>query len=148
MKKLIIIVLTFALLINCAIVSYAAETSIVYDFRKLPHKEFSPRTLIQNARAETATYGWWVCDVDYQYASSDSFTDSSKTVRWPIDVIFARFRAYTGNELTHDRSDTQNNASHASAGYDHVTFATECIGQHHFEEYGYESWTVETYYEF
>lgn len=148
LKKLIIIVLTFALLINCAIVSYAAETSTVYDFRKLPHKEFSPRTLIQNTRAETGTSGWWVCSVDYQYASSDSFTDSSKTVRWPIDVISATFRAYSNNELKYSRSDTQNNSSHASAGYDHVTSATDCIGQHYFEEENYESWTVETYYEF
>lgn len=148
MKRLAFLMLAIVMLLNCAVVSYAAETKTVYDYRKLPHKEFAPLELNQYARSESSTYGWWVCDIDYQYAASDSYTDSTKTTRWPIDVISAYFRAYSDNELKYSRSDTQNYASHASAGYEHVLFVSECIGQHYFEEEGYQSWNVETYYEY
>ena len=147
MKKLLLCVLAIALLVSCSIVAFASENATVYDFYKLPHKEFTPCRLSQHASEVESTNGWWVASVDYRHAASDSYTDSTKATRWPIDEIYAYFRAYSGNELTYSRSDTQFNASHAAAGYEHVIMASECIGQHSFKEKGYQSWDVETYYD-
>ena len=123
-----------------------SSTQVVQDYRKMPHKEFSPKpTGFAAARASGPEEGDWVANIEANRATSDSYWDQEHSRRWPIDTIEAYYRAYRGNSLVYSDIDTQNNASHAAAGYDHV-MADEIIGQHYFEEEGYQSWEVETYY--
>ena len=118
----------------------------VYDTRKLPHKEFSPQHTEQSLSRSSDPAPWWVADIDLNYATSDSYTDNTYSTRRPIDQIQANFRAYYRNSLDYDKTDIQNDASHASAGFK-IVIADEIIGQHFFYEEGYERWFVETYYE-
>lgn len=151
MKKFSVILLVIAMSICFAAEAFAAEVntnavSIVYDHQILPYKEFCPQKLGQSmTRAEGPTDGSWVATIEVNRAVSDSYWDQAHSTRWPIDLISAYYRAYRGDELYYSAIDTQENASHAAAGYDHVA-ADEIIGQHNFEEEGYQSWQVETYY--
>lgn len=97
------------------------------------------------SKANGPTDGSWVANIEVNRATSDSYWNKDHSIRWPIDVISAYYRAYNGNSLAYSKTDVQENASHAAAGYEHV-WATEIIGQHYFEESGYQSWQVETYY--
>lgn len=151
MRKFLAFVLVVAMSSYFATGALAADGDVadvsptVFDYRKLPHKDFSPQQLNPLARADGPTDGEWVANIEYNRATSDSYWNKDHSIRWPIDVISAYYRAYNGNSLEYSDTDIQENASHAAAGYEYV-WADEIIGQHYFEQAGYQSWQVETYY--
>lgn len=152
MKKLCALLLAIVISVCFSTVSFAAEArtkdnSVVQDTQRLPHKELSPQKLEEfTTRAAGPTDGKFVANCYLNRATSDSYWNPDYTTRWAIDQISVTFRAYSWGKLVCDETDTQYNASHAAAGRSGGA-SDESIGQHYFEEAGYESWRVETYYE-
>lgn len=133
--------------INISAEGYTTNTVVSTNVDETqPQIEFCPQ-IIDNSqvRANNPTSPRWVADTKLTHATSDSYFDNTYEKRWPIDIITVRFRAYYNNNLVCTMKDEQFGASHAAAGPGSGLLATERIGQHTFEEAGYERWEIETY---
>lgn len=128
----------------------------VFDTAKLPNKVFQPSSVdgsVNPSFVLPALDYYWVAESSVGFwggttTSSDSYTDSSCSIKKPITHIYAKSKRYIDGALDTSKTDDQYTSSHASAVCDgngiHFT-DIEAYGSHKFEQTGYQSWYPETY---
>ncbi|MBU5346332.1 hypothetical protein [Paenibacillus lautus] len=124
---------------------------VIYDFERVQEKSFVPAPTSELSTFAVAPYYFaktTVSHTDGGTSVSDSYTDSSKTARYSIDLIYAKVKTYEYGGLLGSKEDKQTNASHAGAQYGsgtHLGSDTEAYGLHRFEEAGFQTWEPETF---
>ncbi|RAP73389.1 hypothetical protein [Paenibacillus montanisoli] len=128
------------------------DQEVIHDFEKISEKGFKPaRTSKLTTFAAVTPY--YVAKTTVTYTSgatsvSDSYTDSSRSTKYNIDLIYAKVKVYEYGGFYGSSEDTQTNFSHAGAQYGSgqaLGSDTEAYGLHKFQEAGFQTWEPETY---
>lgn len=168
--KVISLILTGVFCLTTVLPVFAITSNVpssVTDLEKKPIKSFTPQKIETNTpqkneiTSNTITplsiTGYWnsICNFDetwpgqhYASAISESYTDSTKSTRWPIDRIYAKVRVinYSGT-LIGSAENEQKYSSVASTTSvpDSLVTDDHAISNHAFEMSGYQSWYPENY---
>lgn len=91
--------------------------------------------------------GTWSYSIKWATAEANSYTDSNKTTRWPIDRICANYlNVSSKGEVLQSIFDDQTNASHAQISAKSVYVTATKKGKYIFEHSGYETLDVSLEY--
>lgn len=167
MKKLLLVLVMFTFILSIApinafgITNKTPKAETDHETEKLTEKSYSPKQIkstggtlqvIISPGGGGSSHLYWVATIKILFLGgtqgmSDSYTDSSKTVKYAIDHIAVKVREYAHGGLIGSATDSEYNLPHAGITYGKgVGYSgVEGFGNHTFEDSEYESWYPETY---